>query len=247
MSPLRSPTIEDILESVIPVCTLWCTTGWFALQSYQKLEQINVEATLFDIFQSAQLLRNMRTWKRFGNQKEYTDYMRAGMKLCDICMRNGCKNLLHNVFVDEDVLKTVKVHQDRNHRAFLYDYSLNELEFIKAGFEQLLQLDLEHHSAHIKRIGQAMRHCPGTVFDNNWAVDDWTRPLREEKLFCKNFENAIEDLYGVDWFWERLPGERSKGPTHLEGAMPPPMTAMKTISDMNDPLFEHPRKLSSTE
>ena len=241
--------VEDTAANVVPVCSLWSKVGRSVLQSYQKVNQLNLEQTLYEIFQSAQRMKNMSKWRRFTNQKEYTDYMRVGIKLCDICQRHGRHVLIRNVYVGHALLEMVRIHQDKSAGALSSQscsptaYTGTQLQLLKAGFLQLSKLDLERHSSHIRQIGRGLRNCPAQFFDTNWIVDDWTRPLRNENLFCPTLQDAIENLYGVDWCWERLPHEIGRGPiVGDDGSRHFDLSARCPEITSPDPLFHHPRK-----
>lgn len=194
---------------------LWSTIGLSILQSYRKLDVVNVEATLYDVFQSAKHIKNMRAWHPFKDQREYCQLMAAAAKLCHVCMCRERKGTLSDIYVERDLVETLCLERPCIAGFIQFAYTPAQIIFIKGALVQLSQLDLDEHVDHIKRIGGAMRNCPSLFFGGNWNVDDWTMPLRVDNVFSDDLAVAIEELYGIDWCWVRLPSESEKGPVVL--------------------------------
>lgn len=206
----RYVPLEDVETCVVPVSQQWASVGVSVLQSScQRVDVVDLEASIYNVFQSARHAYNMCTGALFRNQMEYSDFMLAGAHLCDLSLRRGNTNVFRNVYVSRNVVEALHLgEQAADERSALRTYTDSQLHFVRAACIQLSKMRIEQHQDHILRIGYALHNTPDR-FSPKCTLARWAVPLQDDGLLCEEMRKAGDDLYGIDWFWQSVPGEAS--------------------------------------
>jgi len=199
---------QDLETGVIPVSDLWTSVGSSVLQSScQKLDLVDLEIAFYHIFQSARHLYNQCTGAPFPSQDKFSNFMLAGVHLCELSLRRGNMDIIQDVYVRRDVVQALRLEEHQQRRPAPVAsrvYPDTTWQFLRAACIQLSKLDMEEHQDHIHRTGYALHNAPRHVA---LIVQAQFSRLEDDNLLCQELRVAGSNLYGLDWLWKIIPDE----------------------------------------